>query len=147
MAGGFNLERFVEAQAPVYPQVRAELRAGKKTSHWIWFIFPQLSELGRSATAHYYGIASLEEAVAYWEHDLLGPRLRECAELVLTHAGKAIEEVLGPPDDLKFRSSMTLFELAAPEEPVFGRALDVYFRGERDGLTLRLIEEGTPGRD
>jgi uncharacterized protein (DUF1810 family) len=134
----YDLNRFVEAQAPVYDRVRAELHAGRKSSHWMWFIFPQLKELGRSPAAKYYGIASLAEAVAYKHHALLGARLKECSELVTAVEGRTAHAIFGSPDDLKFRSSMTLFELAAPEEPVFGRALEQYFAGDRDELTLAL---------
>jgi len=137
----YNLHRFVEAQAPVYEHVRAELQAGAKASHWMWFVFPQLTHLGRSSTARHFGIPSLAEARAYWEHPVLGRRLRECIELVLAVQGRTARQIFGSPDDLKFCSSMTLFEQAAPEEPVFGRALDQYFRGERDRNTLALLQE------
>src|SRR5512137_2042284 len=101
MTDPFDLQRFVDAQRSVYPQVRAELAAGSKRSHWMWFVFPQLKELGRSATAQHYGIASLAEAQAYWAHPLLGPRLRECTDLVLAVDGRGAHEIFGPPDDLK----------------------------------------------
>ncbi len=136
----YDLERFVKAQEPVYERVRAELRAGAKAGHWMWFIFPQLRGLGRSPTADYYGIASLQEARAYWQHPLLGPRLRECTELALAVDGRTAHEIFGFPDDLKFRSCMTLFERAAPEEPAFGRAVDKYFAGERDHGTLAMLQ-------
>jgi uncharacterized protein (DUF1810 family) len=139
MADPFNLERFVSAQAAVYPQVRAELSAGRKRGHWIWFIFPQMKGLGHSAQSEYYGIGSLEEATAYACHPLLGPRLIECAQLVNQIEGLAIEEILGPPDDLKFCSSMTLFARAAEDATVFNDALKKYFNGEADPLTLALI--------
>lgn len=142
-AGGsadpFDLQRFVDAQAPVYAHVCAELRAGAKTSHWMWFIFPQLRALGQSATAKHYGIASPAEAEAYWAHALLGPRLQECSGLVLAVEGRAARQIFGSPDDLKLRSCMTLFERAAPEEPVFGRVLEKYYGGERDARTLALL--------
>ena len=112
-----------------------ELRAGRKRSHWIWFVFPQLAALGRSATARYYGIASLAEARAYLAHEVLGPRLHECARLVTAVRDRSIGEIFGSPDDLKFRSSMTLFALADPEAPVFRDALRRYFDGEPDPLT------------
>jgi uncharacterized protein (DUF1810 family) len=134
-----NLRRFVEAQEPVYEQVRAELQAGSKASHWMWFVFPQLKGLGRSPTAEYFGIASHDEAVAYWTHPLLGPRLRECTDLVLAVEGRTAHQIFGSPDDVKFRSCLTLFERAAPEEPVFARALDKYFEGERDAATLEFL--------
>jgi uncharacterized protein (DUF1810 family) len=135
-----DLQRFVEAQEPVYDRVRAELRAGAKASHWMWFVFPQLKQLGRSATAQHFGIASLAEAKAYWQHPLLGARLKECSELVVSVEGKTALRIFGSPDDLKFRSSMTLFEEAASDEPVFGRALEKYFRGGRDRRTLELLQ-------
>jgi uncharacterized protein (DUF1810 family) len=131
-----DLERFVDAQAPVYESVRAELRAGCKRSHWMWFVFPQLRSLGHSSTAHYYGIASSAEAKAYFAHGLLGARLRECVELVLAVEGKTAHDIFGSPDDLKFRSSMTLFAHVAPDERLFSRALDHYYDGSPDPLTL-----------
>ena len=134
----FDLQRFVDAQQGVYAQVRAELAAGRKRSHWMWFVFPQLKGLGRSATAQHYGIGSKAEAQAYWAHPLLGPRLRECTELVLAVDGSSAHEIFGPPDDLKFRSSMTLFAQATGE-PVFTRALEKYFGGRLDEATLRLL--------
>ena len=136
--GLFNLDRFVAAQDPVYADVLNELRAGRKTSHWMWFVFPQLRDLGRSPMAERYGIASLAEARAYWEHPVLGPRLRECVDLLLRIEGRTAHQIFGSPDDLKLRSSLTLFERAVPEEPVFGRALERYFAGERDPLTLAM---------
>jgi len=138
----YNLQRFVAAQAPTYECVRVELHAGAKASHWMWFVFPQLKALGRSATALYFGIPSLLEATAYWQHPVLGTRLKECTELVLTVEGRTANQIFGSPDDLKFCSSMTLFEIAAPEDPVFGHALDQYFGGERDRNTLALLQEG-----
>jgi uncharacterized protein (DUF1810 family) len=131
-----DLERFVDAQASVYESVRSELRAGRKQSHWMWFVFPQLRGLGRSSTAHYYGLASAAEARAYLAHPVLGARLRECVELVLAVGARTAHEIFGSPDDLKFRSSMTLFSHVAPEEPQFQRALDKYYGGEPDPLTL-----------
>jgi uncharacterized protein (DUF1810 family) len=139
----FRLTRFLDAQQRIYPQVRTELGAGRKASHWMWFIFPQLAGLGSSATAHHYAIASLEEARAYLAHPVLGARLRECTRLVLQVQGRTPAEIFGYPDDLKFRSSMTLFARAAdaarPEEQVFAQALGRYFAGEPDPLTLRLL--------
>jgi uncharacterized protein (DUF1810 family) len=134
-----DLQRFVDAQDPVYPEVVGELRRGAKRSHWMWFVFPQLRELGRSATARRYGIASLDEARAYWRHPRLGPRLVECVGLLLAVPDKSALEILGSPDDLKLRSSLTLFERAAPEEPAFGRALDRFCAGARDPRTLALL--------
>jgi uncharacterized protein (DUF1810 family) len=139
MPAPFNLERFVSAQAGVYTQVLAELRAGCKRGHWIWFIFPQMKGLGRSSQSEYYGIGSLEEATAYARHPLLGPRLVECTQLVNQIEGLAIEEILGPPDDLKFCSSMTLFARAAEDAIVFHDALNKYFDGEVDPQTLKLL--------
>jgi uncharacterized protein (DUF1810 family) len=134
-----NLRRFIEAQDLVYDRVLDELRAGAKTSHWIWFIFPQSRGLGFSATSQYFGIQSLEEAEAYWRHPILGARLRECTELVLAVEGRTGNQIFGPPDDLKFRSSMTLFERASPSDPLFARALETYFGGERDEATLKML--------
>ena len=123
----------------MYPRVLAELRAGSKTSHWMWFIFPQLRGLGSSPMAHRFGISSLAEARAYLQHPLLGPRLRECTELALATEGRSVSEIFGHPDDLKFRSCMTLFQHAAPEERCFEEALQKYFRGEPDRRTLELL--------
>jgi len=134
-----DLQRFVDAQEPVWRQVEAELRAGRKTSHWMWFVFPQLKGLGRSAAALHYGIASRAEAQAYWRHALLGPRLKLCTEWMLAVQGRTALQILGSPDDMKFRSCMTLFGAVAPDEPVFGRALDKYFGGEPDARTLELL--------
>ena len=139
MEDDFDLRRFVDAQHAVWPRVRRELAAGAKASHWMWFVFPQLRGLGRSATALRFGLASRAEAEAYWRHPLLGPRLKETAELVLAVVGRSALQLFGPPDDLKFRSCMTLFEEVAPDEPVFARALEKYFAGERDGRTLELL--------
>ena len=139
MTDPFDLNRFVHAQQPMYAQVVSELRAGRKLSHWIWFIFPQMKGLGRSPNAEFYGIRSLEEARAYHAHPLLGPRLEECTLLVLTVRGMPIDRILGPPDDMKFRSSMTLFAQAVPENTLFPQALDKYFGGRPDQLTLELL--------
>lgn len=132
----FNLQRFVEAQAPVYERVRAELRNGRKQSHWMWFIFPQIAGLGHSAMAQRYAILSLREAEAYLQHPVLGPRLRECTRLVVQVEGKSALEILGSPDDMKFHSSMTLFARAAPDEALFNACLDKYFDGRDDALTI-----------
>jgi uncharacterized protein (DUF1810 family) len=139
MPDPFNLYRFVSAQATVFPQVVAELIAGRKRGHWIWFIFPQMKGLGHSAQSEFYGIGSLEEAAAYARHPLLGPRLLQCTQLVNQAEGRTIHEILGPPDDLKFRSSMTLFARAAEDATVFDEALNKYFYGEADPLTLKLL--------
>jgi len=134
----FELQRFVGAQQGVYEQACAELAAGQKRSHWMWFLFPQLKGLGRSATAQHYGIASLAEAQAYWAHPLLGARLKQCTELVLAVEGRRAHEIFGAPDDLKFRSCMTLFAQATGE-PIFTRALFKYFGGEADERTIELL--------
>jgi uncharacterized protein (DUF1810 family) len=139
MENPFNLDRFLSAQTAVFAQVLAELRAGEKRTHWIWFIFPQMKGLGYSTQSFYYGIGSLEEAVAYWRHPVLGPRLEQCTRLVNAVEKRPIYRILGSPDDLKFRSSMTLFARAAPESPVFQEALNKYFNGELDPLTLNLL--------
>ena len=139
MTDPFNLQRFVGAQASVYADVLDELRAGKKATHWMWFIFPQLKELGRSAIAKHYGITSLAEALAYLEHPLLGQRLLACTGLMLAARGKSALEILGSPDDLKFRSCMTLFMAARPDLPVWQAALDQYFGGEADTATMSLL--------
>ena len=131
----FNLQRFVEAQDPVYDRVRAELTAGEKRSHWMWFIFPQIAGLGWSSTAARYAIASLDEAKAYLEHPILGPRLIECTELVNRVQGRSVSDIFGYPDDLKFRSSMTLFAKAAPQNQAFKFAIEKYFKGEFDHRT------------
>src|SRR6266568_4127586 len=123
MEDPFHLRRFVDAQQPVYEAVLGELRAGRKRTHWMWFIFPQIAGLGHSSLAQRFAISSLDEAVAYVAHPVLGPRLRECARLVAGIEGRSIAEIFGDPDDLKFRSSMTLFARAAPEEPIFEECL------------------------
>jgi uncharacterized protein (DUF1810 family) len=134
-----NLKRFVDAQEPVYEQVCDELRAGHKQSHWIWFIFPQMKGLGHSGMADHYGIASRQEADAYLAHPVLGARLRECTRLVNLVQGRSIDQILGYPDNLKFRSAMTLFAAAASEDPIFDDALQKYFDGKPDPLTLKLL--------
>jgi uncharacterized protein (DUF1810 family) len=134
-----DLQRFIDAQQSVYPQVLAELRVGRKRSHWIWFIFPQIAGLGHSPTSEFYAIHSLAEAQAYLQHPALGTRLRECTQLVLDVHNRTIDEILGYPDDLKFRSSMTLFHQAAPEERLFLAALQKYFEGHPDPLTLKQL--------
>ena len=135
----YQLQRFVAAQEPVFAQVCCELAAGHKTSHWMWFIFPQHRSLGQSAMAKHFGIASMQEAQAYWQHEVLGPRLKECTELVLAVSDKTALQIFGSPDDLKFHSSMTLFAQAAPVEPVFKAALDKFYAGKPDSKTLALL--------
>jgi uncharacterized protein (DUF1810 family) len=139
----FNLQRFVDAQANgVYEQALSEIRAGEKRSHWMWFIFPQLKGLGRSATALRFGLGSLDEARAYWHHPLLGARLLECCALLLAlPSGRSAPQVLGSIDALKLRSCLTLFERAAPSEAVFGALLERFYGGERDGATLALLHD------
>jgi uncharacterized protein (DUF1810 family) len=132
----FDLQRFVDAQAPVYEQVLRELRAGRKTSHWMWFVFPQVAGLGYSAMAQHYAISGRDEAVAYLEHPVLGPRLRELTAIVNALEGRTAHQVFGSPDDVKFRSCMTLFAECAQEPHIFRDALDKYFAGEPDPLTL-----------
>ncbi len=134
----YHLLRFLDAQAPVYGQVLAQLRGGRKRSHWMWFIFPQLAGLGRSAMAQRYAIASIDEARAYLAHPVLGARLRECSALVLAVPQRSIHDIFGSPDDLKFHSSMTLFGRADPGqgETVFRRCLAKYFDGRDDPATL-----------
>ncbi|MES2129893.1 MAG: DUF1810 domain-containing protein [Pseudomonadota bacterium] len=132
----FHLSRFVEAQAPVYDSVLAELRAGRKRTHWIWFIFPQMAGLGRSRMAQDYAIASRAEAAAYLAHPLLEARLRQCAGLVLAIDGRTIGAVFASPDDMKFQSSMTLFAAVADDKSLFQACLDKYFGGVADAATL-----------
>lgn len=134
-----TLQRFLDAQAPVYEQATSELRAGRKTSHWMWFVFPQLRGLGRSATAQQYGIASRDEALAYLQHPVLGPRLMECMALVLTHPKLSAQDILGDIDAMKLRSCATLFAAVAPQEPLFAQVLTQFYRGEPDPRTLELM--------
>jgi uncharacterized protein (DUF1810 family) len=138
----FDLQRFVSAQAGVYDQALAELKAGAKRSHWMWFVFPQLKGLGFSPTAQHYGIGSLAEASAYLDHPVLGPRLRDCTAAVKAVVGRTAHEIFGAPDDLKFRSSMTLFQAAAPADPLFAEAIARYFGGAPDPRTLALLQAG-----
>jgi uncharacterized protein (DUF1810 family) len=138
-ADPYDLERFVAAQEPVWDRVRAELARGRKASHWMWFVFPQLAGLGSSSTARAYAVSGLDEAQAYLAHPVLGPRLREAAELAAAVEARTASEVFGYPDDLKLRSSMTLFARAAPQDPVFTAVLDRYFGGDPDPRTLELL--------
>ena len=137
-----HLERFLEAQDRVYAGVLDELAMGQKTSHWMWFIFPQLRELGQSPRARHFGIASATEACSYWQHAVLGPRLKECVNLLLAQRNSDIHDILGTPDDLKFRSSMTLFALTT-EDACFGAALDRFFSGKQDASTVRLLKDAS----
>jgi len=130
-----DLERFVAAQQDVYPGVVAELRAGRKTGHWMWFVFPQVAGLGQSEMSRFYAIGSLDEAAAYLAHPVLGPRLLECAGLVLATRGRSAEDIFGGIDAVKLRSSMTLFHRAAPDQAVFGAVLDRFFGGVADPVT------------
>jgi uncharacterized protein (DUF1810 family) len=135
----YDLQRFTDAQDRVYDRVVAELRAGAKHSHWIWFIFPQLTALGSSSTARRFGIDSLAEAQAYLAHPVLGARLRECTRLVSAIEGASIEEIFGWPDNLKVRSSMTLFARASTDNAEFLAVLDAFYGGEQDAKTLELL--------
>ncbi len=134
-----SLQRFVDAQAGVVEDACAELRAGCKQSHWMWFIFPQLRGLGHSAMAQHYGIASRAEALAYWQHPLLGPRLKHCMQLLLAHEGLSAQDMLGAIDALKLRSCATLFAAVAPDEPVFSQVLARFYGGVGDERTLALL--------
>jgi uncharacterized protein (DUF1810 family) len=135
-----DLDRFVAAQAEIYGQALAELKAGRKTSHWMWFVFPQIAGVGRSPTAVFYAIASAAEARAYLAHPLLGARLVECTLAVLAHRAVSAEAIFGAIDAMKFRSSMTLFEAVAGDPAPFASALDAFFDAERDPATLMLLD-------
>ncbi len=135
----FNLNRFVEAQASTYVRALGEVRRGRKESHWMWFIFPQIDGLGHSSTARRYAIKSADEAKAYLEHSVLGPRLRECSQALLSYRGKSAADIFGFPDDLKLRSSMTLFATVSEPDSVFSRVLAQYFEGKPDPRTLDLL--------
>jgi len=137
------LERFIAAQDGSYPYALAELHAGRKRTHWMWFIFPQFNGLGSSAMSRRYAVTDLAEARAYLAHPVLGPRLRECAEALLQIRGRSAREILGSPDDLKLRSSATLFAQVSAEGSVFHRVLAQYFGGEPDPRTLRLLGGGS----
>lgn len=136
----FDLERFVEAQATVYPQALAEIRAGRKRSHWMWFIFPQIAGLGSSSASKHFAIKSRAEAEAYLAHPVLGVRLLECTGALLALQAESASEVFSPPDDLKLRSSMTLFACVSEPRSIFERVLDTLFDGTRDATTVRLLE-------
>jgi len=140
-ADSFDLERFVTAQATVFPAVLTELKAGRKRTHWMWFVFPQLRGLGRSSMATFYGIASLHEARAYLDHSLLGPRLDHCTRIVLELEEGSLHQIFGSPDDMKFQSSMTLFALAAADPASsFYKTLDRWCGGVLDAQTLKLLD-------
>ena len=141
MGDPHDLNRFVEAQEHTFAQAVDELADGRKTSHWMWFVFPQLRGLGHSPMAIQFGIASLDEARAYLAHPLLGPRLKECTQLALRIDGRSITEIFGSPDDMKFRSCMTLFDRAAPDETLFAKGLQKYFGGAPDTRTLELLRQ------
>ena len=136
----YNLSRFIDAQETAYEGAMLELARGKKESHWVWYVFPQIEGLGKSDTAKFYSIKSLEEGRAYLEHPVLGPRLIEACEILLTLKGTSINEVMGFPDDLKLLSSMTLFETFSESNSVFTRIIEIYFDSERDEATLEIIE-------
>jgi uncharacterized protein (DUF1810 family) len=135
----YNLEHFIDAQNSVYERVRAELSAGQKQGHWIWFIFPQLRGLGMSAMSQEFGISSLDEAKAYINHPILGARLRECTQLVLNVQNRSVDEIFGYPDNLKFKSSMTLFAKSISDNLIFKNTLEKYFGGEGDPSTLERL--------
>lgn len=135
----YQLARFVSAQQGTYDQAVAELRRGRKTGHWIWYVFPQIAGLGMSPTSQRYAIGSLDEARAYLEHPVLGPRLIQAASVLLGNTESTAEQILGELDAMKVRSSMTLFQRAQPDEPVFGRVLDRFFEGIPDAETLRRL--------
>jgi uncharacterized protein (DUF1810 family) len=139
-----DLQRFVDAQDQVYQQVVAELRAGRKRSHWMWFVFPQAVGLGFSAMAMRYAIGSLTEAKAYLRHPIMGPRLHECTRLVMAFDGRSIRDILGSPDDMKFRSCMTLFAQATDDKGLFSAALTKYFGGAPDQRTLEILRGSSP---
>lgn len=136
----YDLQRFVSAQRGVFDRALAELRQGRKTSHWMWFVFPQIAGLGRSAMSVRYAIGSADEAVAYWRHDVLGPRLKACLEVLMTHRNLSVHEIMGSPDDLKLRSSLTLFAHTVPDEPLFAQALRHFFDGRPDPETLARLQ-------
>ncbi len=141
MGDPYDLQRFVDAQQGHYEQALKELRSGRKHSHWMWFIFPQLQGLGRSAMAQRYAISGRDEAIAYLQHPLLGARLRACTEAMLEHGTRSARQILGSPDDLKFHSSMTLFSQAASKPAPFAEALQVFFNSEPDPASLERLND------
>jgi uncharacterized protein (DUF1810 family) len=140
MNDAYHLQRFVDAQQPVFNQVLDELKAGRKRSHWMWFVFPQIKGLGRSDMAQRYAISSLEEARAYLRHPVLGARLEQCARIIAPQVDRSAQQIFGSPDDLKLHSSMTLFAAAAPEREVFREVLDTFFDGTPDAMTLEKLQ-------
>jgi uncharacterized protein (DUF1810 family) len=141
----FNLNRFISAQEGVIEAVLAELRSGQKRTHWMWFIFPQIDGLGQSTTSRYYAIKSKEEARQYLNHPVLGARLLQCAELLLAIEGKSAAEIFGFPDDLKLKSSMTLFACVTDSQVVFSQVLEKYFDGKQDKKTIYLLDSSSAG--
>src|ERR1700738_3478610 len=139
MSDSFDLQRFVDAQAAIYPRVVEELSRGRKQTHWMWFVFPQMARLGCSAMAQRFAIGSRAEAVAYLEHDLLGPRLVECTRLVMAASEKPVTDILGSPDDMKFRSCMTLFDAVSKQE-IFAEATAAFYPDWKDRATLEILE-------
>jgi uncharacterized protein (DUF1810 family) len=140
LSDSFDPQRFLTAQAPVYSTVLAEIRAGRKQTHWMWFVFPQLAALGRSERARHYGLSGLADAQAYFDHAILGARLVACVRALTYVHFRTAHEIFGSPDDLKLRSCLTLFSRAVPREPIFAQALEKYFNGEPDPLTVQLLE-------
>lgn len=138
----YNLNRFVEAQSNIYAQVVRELRQGRKTSHWMWYVFPQIKGLGHSAAAMYYAISSLDEATQYLDHPVLGNRLIECCRILLGLENKTAGDIFGSVDAMKLKSSMTLFSLVS-DNPVFSRVLDKYYKGIKDSATLKIVSQDT----
>jgi Uncharacterized conserved protein len=141
MNSDITLNRFLSAQQPIYAQVLKELRNAKKTTHWMWFIFPQIEGLGHSSTAKYYSIKSIEEAKEYLGHPVLGQRLKECSNILLQLQNKTADEIFGYPDNLKLRSCMTLFNFVAPEQKVFADVLKKYFGGKPDEQTISILQK------
>jgi uncharacterized protein (DUF1810 family) len=142
----FDLDRFLQAQARQYASALDELRQGSKRSHWIWFVFPQLQALGRSGTAQFYGLRGLDEAAAYWQHPTLGARLRDCTQALLDVPGRPADEILGELDAMKLRSCLTLFLAVAPQDALLGAALQRFFGGQPDPLTVALLAGAAGGR-
>jgi uncharacterized protein (DUF1810 family) len=136
-----TLNRFLTAQQPIYPQVLKELRNGNKTSHWMWFVFPQIEGLGHSSTAKFYSIKTIEEAKEYLAHPILGKRLLECANAILKIENKTADQIFGYPDNLKLKSSMTLFNFVSPEHNEFADVLKKYFAGEQDEKTISILQK------